>query len=260
MPKVAELNALYPTNCEVLLQVRNEYAGWYCYLQHGYIRYHNDKTNKKVYEHQLVAAKAFGPIPQGYHVHHKEAPKTNNDPDNLEILTGSDHARIHKGTREFVELTCKRCGKPFQRDKAQLKYESYYCGPACSHEAQRPVDPPTKEQLIDLIATINSWRELGRMFGVTDNTVKGWAQAYGIETTCSGHKAHTYKAMSTKTSQYKGVSKRKDRSRWYAKILVKEQQISLGTFKTEEEAAKAYDKAALIHFGSSAYLNFPQFE
>lgn len=258
MPKVADLNALYPTNCEVLLQVRSEYAGWYYYLQHGYIRYHNAKTNKKIYEHQLVGAKAFGPIPKGYHVHHKEDPKTNNTPDNLEILTNSEHQRRHRGPREFVTLVCPVCLKSFQRDKTQIRSESVYCGQTCSHAAQRPVEPPTKEQLTDLISTVNSWRELGRMFGVCDNTVKGWAQAYGIEQTCSGNKAHTYKAMYHKTSKYKGVSKRKDRSRWYAKILVNEQLISLGTFDTEEAAAKAYDKAASAHFGSNAYLNFSQ--
>ena len=63
-------------------------------------------------------------------------------------------------------------------------------------------------------------------------------------------------------SQYKGVSvmtsKWKDRvyKYWFAKIMVDREQIYLGTFKTEEEAAKAYDEAAKKHFCEYAKTNF----
>ncbi|KAK8608052.1 hypothetical protein V6N13_023487 [Hibiscus sabdariffa] len=51
------------------------------------------------------------------------------------------------------------------------------------------------------------------------------------------------------TRHYRGVRTR-DSSR-------KGAQIWLGTFETAEEAAKAYDKAALRIRGPKAYLNFP---
>ena len=59
-------------------------------------------------------------------------------------------------------------------------------------------------------------------------------------------------------SGYKGISYRKDRGTWRARIQFREEQIWLGTFTSEIEAAKAYDKAAKQYFGEFAYLNFPE--
>jgi hypothetical protein len=52
----------------------------------------------------------------------------------------------------------------------------------------------------------------------------------------------------------KGV--RPANGRFYAAIRVKGKRVSLGLFKTVEQAAQAYDRAALEHFGRKARLNF----
>lgn len=56
-------------------------------------------------------------------------------------------------------------------------------------------------------------------------------------------------------SGYKGVNR--SRSRWQAGIKVDYRQRHLGTFETAEEAARAYDAAAIAAWGEFARLNFP---
>lgn len=57
-------------------------------------------------------------------------------------------------------------------------------------------------------------------------------------------------------SPYKGVGWHK--SQWRAYIKVGGRFVSLGNHATEADAARAYDAAALEHFGSFARVNFPQ--
>jgi hypothetical protein len=58
------------------------------------------------------------------------------------------------------------------------------------------------------------------------------------------------------SSKYKGVIHRKDNNKWRARIRKNNRLIDLGSFETEEEAARVYDAKAKILFGEFACLNF----
>ena len=57
------------------------------------------------------------------------------------------------------------------------------------------------------------------------------------------------------TSGYKGVCWKADRAKWYAQIRVNHQQINIGSFRDIKDAARAYNQAAIKHFGEFAWLN-----
>ena len=58
-----------------------------------------------------------------------------------------------------------------------------------------------------------------------------------------------------KSSQFKGVCYRPEKRRWIASIFVDGKSKHLGSFKIEQEAAKAYDDAAIEAFGEFACTN-----
>lgn len=58
------------------------------------------------------------------------------------------------------------------------------------------------------------------------------------------------------SSRFKGVTLQRRTGRYEAQIVSKGRKIHLGTFATEEDAAKAYDAAARNEWGEFARTNF----
>jgi len=59
------------------------------------------------------------------------------------------------------------------------------------------------------------------------------------------------------TSGFKGVSWEENRNAWRACIELNGKGTKLGRFKSPQDAARAYDKAARELFGEFAFTNFP---
>ncbi len=59
----------------------------------------------------------------------------------------------------------------------------------------------------------------------------------------------------TNTSGFRGVMWRKDTKKWAAGLCCKGVKYHLGYFETKEAAARAYNVAAIAHFGEFAKLN-----
>ena len=75
---------------------------------------------------------------------------------------------------------------------------------------------------------------------------------------CTGtQNAHNKKIDSLNTSGYKGVCWHKYVKKWVAQIGINKTRKHIGYFNTAEDAARAYDELAKIHYGEFANLNFP---
>jgi len=72
-----------------------------------------------------------------------------------------------------------------------------------------------------------------------------------------GQNMHNMRAHHDGLSRYKGVSWSREIHRWIAQICVKGHSRRIGRYLSEEDAARAYDAAALEAFGEFACINFP---
>ena len=57
------------------------------------------------------------------------------------------------------------------------------------------------------------------------------------------------------SSKYKGVCWDKNNKKWQVQMKINNKSRHIGQFSDEKEAAKAYNKAAMAHFGEFAALN-----
>lgn len=75
-----------------------------------------------------------------------------------------------------------------------------------------------------------------------------------------GNAANRIKTRSPTSSRFKGVTWNAARKKWVAQIHSEGVNKNLGGFHDEKQAALAYDRAAVEHFGDFACLNFPIIE
>jgi len=69
-------------------------------------------NGKSIKAHIYVWEKHNGPKPKGYDIHHIDEDKANYSIDNLELLSKSDHQKVHAGwVRELGVWVAKPCNK-----------------------------------------------------------------------------------------------------------------------------------------------------
>lgn len=77
--------------------IETEY-GNACKRKDGYYQI-TSGPNKGKLLHRLIYEKHYGTIPEGFHIHHMDNDKENNAPNNLRLLSKSNHHHLHmKGT------------------------------------------------------------------------------------------------------------------------------------------------------------------
>lgn len=171
----------------------------------GQYEYILDKSHPRanadgaVYTHMIVAEQKLGRhlLPEEV-VHHRDFNKLNNDPDNLMIFASNgDHSRFHMTNcnEDMLELNenwayvckeqkhyCIDCGIEITRYGERCK--------ECSRKHSRKVERPTPNELFDTLNDLNgNFTKAGKLYGVADNTVRKWCDAYGLSRKTKDYKA-----------------------------------------------------------------------
>lgn len=139
-------------------------------------------------EHRIVAEDMLGrPLKEGEVVHHLDTNRQNNSPDNILVLSGPMHAKLHtwldKYTlipndlqKERIELGCVRC----LNCNFPIAPEFIYCSLECGNIASRKVERPSREELSQLLWEKPTTR-IAEDYGVSDKAITKWAKTYELE-------------------------------------------------------------------------------
>lgn len=173
--------------------------------------YRASKSSGCVYEHILVAEKMLDrPLLPKEVVHHIDKDRSNNSPDNLMVFsTRNDHIAYHAGAEailqddgsykcqvvkviykyknllstedtkeesiEIVNIKNKEiCPECMQRLKSKGAKRCFECNKNYNRR-----NFPSKEELEQYIGKL-SFVKIGRIYDVTDNTIRRWCKAYGL--------------------------------------------------------------------------------
>lgn len=157
----------------------------------------------------------------------------------------------------FEKLISRRAGALVPQKARWAKYQTLAAG----YAAVRLIDGPRKKFCMvhrllaeTFLAPPNTKWEVDHKDGDTRNNSLDNLRV----TDRSGNRKNT-RIHRNNTSGYKGVctTSRRYGKPWEARISCKGVRLRLGRFDDPVEAAKAYDTAALKHFGPFAAINFP---
>lgn len=153
---------------QVLSQTQQRFNGVTYYLCGKYFQRGGVRLHREVWKAHN------GDIPEGYDVHHKDGNRTNNQPENLELLDGGAHNSMHSRSmphdkaiaaaqeaakawhstnagfdfhsrlaksnwakRKEHEYTCSHCGKSFRTRHMYREGQNRFCNPNCRAAALR---------------------------------------------------------------------------------------------------------------------------
>lgn len=131
---------------------------------HGYVLvrkpdHPNAQNNGYVYEHRLVAQEKLGrPLREDEHVHHKNGDKTDNRPENLEVIGRTEHRATHHRSEDSdrrepgepnptVKCACG-CGESFPKYDDEGRPREYLMGHAMKGKER---ESPTQDAVLRLL-------------------------------------------------------------------------------------------------------------
>ncbi len=170
-------------------------------IHNGYVYIRKDSNKNFEYsnliqEHIVVAEEQIidRPLKEGEVVHHLDENRSNNSPDNLLVLSGPMHGKLHSWLNknniipkeEYANrlklgcVRCKVCEKPIDPN---LEFCSFSCSKdpvnGCQ-SAKHKFQHPTKEELQELVLD-KPTTKIAEQFGVSDKAIEKLCIKLGVE-------------------------------------------------------------------------------
>lgn len=155
--------------------------------------YSSDKLKKRLIEEGLKENKCENPEcgitdwhghQLKFHLHHINGNHNDNRLENLMILCPNCHSLTENYSGKKLKSEqkyCPDCHRPIGKNSTYCNH----CGPKHSNQPGAKVakeDRPSKEELLELIKT-KSFCEIGRIYGVSDNSIRKWCKKEGLPST-----------------------------------------------------------------------------
>ena len=155
------------------------------------------------------------------------------------VDTNADEYKIEHIIKESVHY-CKECG-------VVVATKNSYCV-SCGQKSQRKADRPDKLELARLVSE-HGFTNVGRCFGVSDNTIKSWCKSYNLpylkaEIISWYNKQIGIEAKDVDTNVVEKIIKNKP----VEQIDMKTNDV-LNIFESENEAARSLGKKKGNHIG-----------
>ena len=82
-------------------------------------------------------------LPEYIVVHHMDMNRSNNDIDNLMLMSNEEHCKFHARKAEQVSCICHNCNKVFNLNLSEYKYrkkvsDKLYCSRSCAGSGKKP--------------------------------------------------------------------------------------------------------------------------
>lgn len=111
-------------------------------------------------------------------VHHIDSNKLNNEKDNLEVISNSEHAKLHHPAVDRVAVSCPVCNVIFELSKDYLNKRNT-CSIECYSTLSRKFSI-TKEEL-EVLLWNRTAIDIGKQFDVSDTAIRKRAKLLGCK-------------------------------------------------------------------------------
>jgi hypothetical protein len=118
-----------------------------------------------IYEHIYVAYEKWWDEIIWKVVHHKDFDKSNNNIDNLQLMTKQEHAKLHYIPIPAKIKECPRCWNTFS-------WHNKYCCKECHKLSSKKINRWNIKDIYNLLLDLKNYEELARRMLCTSNAIR----------------------------------------------------------------------------------------